>query len=137
MSYSYSNNPAGSNVDLLRMLLHDTSSGTAKFSDEDLQWFVDNSANVWYAAAEAADTLAARITASGASKSVGELRIDYGGSAQHYENLAARWRSRGSRGAVPFAGGIFSADKDTENADTARSTPAFRVGQFDYAGSTY
>ena len=137
MSYSYSNNPDGSNTDLLRMLLHDTSSGTAKFSDEDLQWFVDNSASVWYAAAEAADTLAARITASGASKSVGDLRIDYGGSATEYHSMAQRFRARGSRAAVPFAGGIFQADKDTENADTDRVTPSFSVGQHDYTGSTY
>lgn len=135
--FSYTNNPDGSNVDLLRMLLHDTSSGSAKFSDEDLQWFVDNSASVWYAAAEAADTLAARLTAAGASKQVGDLRIDYGGSAQEYRGMAQRFRARGSRAAVPFAGGIFSADKETEEADTSRSVPSFKIGQFDYTGSTY
>jgi len=135
--FSYSNNPDGSTIDLLRMLLHDTSSGTAKFSDEDLQWFSDNSASVWYAAAEAADTLAGRITADGASKQVGDLRIDYGGSAVHWQNLAARWRARGSRGAVPYAGGIFQSGKDTEKADTARSVPSFSIGQHDYTGSTF
>jgi len=137
MSFSYSNNPDGNNVDLLRMLLHDTSSGTAKFSDEDLQWFADNSANIWYAAAEACDTLAGRITANGASKQVGDLRIDYGGSALHFQNLAARWRARGSRGAVPYAGGIFQSDRDTERLDVSRSDPAFTVTMHDYVGSTY
>ena len=118
------------------MLLHDTSSGTARFSNEDLQWFIDNSASVWYAAAEAADTLAAQITASGASKSVGDLRIEYGGTASEFHSLAARFRVRGARAAVPYAGGIFQSSKDAEKSDSERQGGA-ALGMHDNAGSTY
>jgi len=119
----------------MRMLLHDTSSGTMKFSDEELAWFVANSASVWYAAAEAADTYAGTLAAKG-SKSVGDLRIDYAGALAEYRAMSARFRARGARGAVPFAGGIFQSDKDTEEADTERAAPAFAVGMHDYYTST-
>jgi hypothetical protein len=135
MSFRFRNNPDGSNTDLLRILLNDCSSATAKFSDEALQWFVDNSANVWYAAAEAADTYAGTLAAKG-SKSVGDLSITYGGTIGEYRAMSARFRARGARGAVPFAGGIFQSDKDTEKADSGRAAPAFAVGMHDYYTST-
>jgi len=121
----------------MRMLLHDCSSGTAKFSDEELEWFVDNSASVWYAAAEAADALAMQITASGVRKKVGDLEIDYGGTALQYRGLAARFRARGALAAVPYAGGITRSGKDAEKADSDRPAPAVSIGMHDYAGSTY
>ena len=137
MSYTFTNNPAGSNRDLLRTLLKDTSSGSAKFSDEALDWFLANSANVWYAAAEAADGLAAHLVSGGGSKQVGDLRIDYAGGAAGWRSAAQRWRIRGNRDAKPFAGGVTVSDKDTEKADTNRAAPAFSVGMHDYTGSTY
>ena len=140
MSFTYTNAPATSDRDLLRMLLHDTSSGTAKFSDEDLEWFAANSANIWYAAAEAADTMAAQVTAGGMRKKVGDLEIDYGsldgGTAGTYKAMAARFRARGSRGAVPYAGGLTRSDKAAERASD-RVTPSFSVGMHDYTGSSY
>jgi len=140
MSFTYTNHPDASDRDLMRMLLHDTSSGSAKFSDEDLAWFVANSASIWYAAAEAADTYAAQVTAGGVSKQVGDLRIDYGsgggGAAGEYHAMAARFRARGSRSAVPFAGGIFQSDKDAEKDSSDRVAPAFSIGMHDERGSS-
>lgn len=135
MSHTFTNNPAGSNIDLLRVLLDDTTTSASKFSDETLQWFVDNSASVWYAAAEAADTYAGVLAGKG-SKRVGDLAVDYGGSVGEYRAMAQRFRARGSRGAVPFAGGITRTDKDAERADTDRVGPAFSVGMHDYTGSS-
>lgn len=116
-------------------MLKDTSSGSAKFTDEFLDYLYDNSANIWYAAAEAADMLAGQVAGSGSRRKVGDLEIDYGGTASEWRLTAQRWRMRGARGMKPFAGGITRSDKDTEKADSGRAAPAFSVGMHDHAGS--
>ncbi len=133
MSFTWSNNPAGSNRDLMRMLLRDTSSSSMKFSDEELAWYVANSASVWYAAAEACDTYAGKLAESG-SKTVGDLSITR--AVGDYRMTAQRFRARGARAAIPYAGGITVSDKDTETGDSDRVASAFRIGMHDEIGSS-
>jgi len=118
------------------MLLHDMSTDSIKFSDEDLAWFIANSASVWYAAAEAAETYAGVLAAAAGSKAVGDLSVvNAGVNAVYYRSMAARFRARGSRDAVPFAGGISQSGKDAEKADSDRVAPAAAIGIHDYVGT--
>jgi hypothetical protein len=131
MSVTFTNDPAGSNRDLVRIIVNDT---TGKLSDETIAYFLASEPSVWYAAAMCADTIAGQYSQAG-DLTVGDLTIRR--NVAEYRSLARSLRQRGSLGAVPFAGGISQADKDAETSDTDRVAPAFRVGQTDDPGSTY
>lgn len=133
MSVTFTNKPATSNRDLVRILIHDT---TGKLSDETIDYFLSSEPSVWYAAAMCCDAIAGQ-QAGVSGMTVGDLSITYGGTQSNYASLAKQLRMRGSRAAVPFAGGIKITDKDTELADTDRAEHAFSVGMHDDVGSTY
>ena len=129
MSVTFGNNPAGSNRDLVRILIHDT---TGLLSDETIDYFLTSEASVWYAAAMCAETIGGQKSQAG-DLTVGDLSIRR--TISEYRNLAKQLRSRGSRGAVPFAGGLTLTDKDTERTDTDRVPPAFSIGMHDDGSS--
>lgn len=131
MSVTFGNDPAGSNRDAIRILIHDT---TGRLSDETIAYFLASEPSVWYAAAMCCDTLAAQ-QGGKTSLTVGDLSIGY--SAGEYKSLSKSFRIRGSLAAVPFAGGISQSDKDTETSDTDRVGPSFTIGMHDDVGSTY
>jgi hypothetical protein len=113
------------------VLVQDT---TGRLSDETINYFLTSEPSVWYAAAMCCDTLAAEAGGK-TSLTVGDLSVAY--SAGEYKSLARNFRIRGSRAAVPFAGGIKVSDKNTETDDTDRVPHAFAIGMHDDAGSTY
>ena len=133
MTVTFGNNPSGSNRDLVRILVQDT---TGRLTDETIDYFLTSEPSVWYAAAMCADTLAGLMGGS-ASVTVGDLSSVNWLSAPQLRSLAKSFRMRGSLAAVPFAGGIKQSDKDTENADTDRVPHAFGIGKLDDQGSTY
>jgi len=130
MTATFSNNPSGSNRDLVRILISDT---TGKLSDETINYLLASEPSVWYAAAMACDLIAGQ-TEGVSGMTVGDLTINYGGVRSDYVSLAKQLRVRGSRGAVPFAGGITQSAKDTEKANTDRVVPAFSIGMHDDPG---
>jgi hypothetical protein len=125
MSVTFGNNPAGSNLDLVRVLINDT---TGRLSDETINYFLTSEASVWYAAAMCAETIGGQYSQTG-DLTVGDLSIRR--SVVEYRNLAKQLRARGSRGAVPFAGGMTQSAKLTETLDTDRVPPAFTIGMHD------
>lgn len=133
MTATFTNNPSGSNRDLVRILIQDT---TGRLSDETINYFLTSEPSVWYAAAICAETLAGLMGGSG-SLTVGDLSSVSWLSAPQLRSLAKSFRVRGSLAAVPFAGGISQSDKNTETANTDRVSPSFTVGMHDDVGSTY
>lgn len=129
MSATFGNNPAGSNLDLVRILVHDT---TGKLSDETINYLLSSEASVWYAAAMCAETIAGSISQSG-DVTVGDLSIRR--TVNEYRNLAKQLRLRGARGAVPFMGGLTQTAHAAE-ADTDRIPSAFSVGMHDDPGDS-
>lgn len=134
MSATFTNRPATSNRDLVRILVHDTDCANAKLSDETIDYYLTSEPSVWYAAGMAAETIAGQYSAQG-TITVGDLSIQR--SISEYRGLSKQLRMRGARGAVPFAGGIKLSDKDTETADSDRVAPSFTIGIHDDKGSTY
>lgn len=147
-TYTYSGDPDTDTKDAVRSLLGDTKGtdddGTGWFlSDEEILWHVDQAgtANVMLIAADCAETIGSRVSASAASavrgtKKVGDLQIGVAGidvkySADHWNERARTLRSRVSRGAKPQAGGIDRDDKMQRERDTTLTTPSFKRGQFD------
>jgi len=131
MTATFTNKPDTSNLDLVRILVNDT---TGSLSDETINYFLASEPSVWYAAAMCCDTLASQAGGQ-TSLTVGDLSIAY--SAGEYKTMAKSYRIRGARGAVPFAGGISVSAKDTEKDDTDRVAPAFSIGMHDDPGTTY
>lgn len=130
MAVTYGNSPAQSNRDLIRTLVNDT---TGRLSDEFIAWTLTAEPNVWYAAALCAETIGGQLSQAG-DLTVGDLSIRR--TVNEWRNLAKTLRARGSRGAVPFAGGITQTDKDTEQTAADRPAPSFAVGMHDYDSST-
>lgn len=132
MTVTFSNNPANSNRDLVRILIDDT---TGKLSDETIGYFLTSEPSVWYAAAMCADLLAGQMAAKG-SLTVGDLSVVSWLSAPQYRALAKQFRVRGSMAAVPYMGGRTESLKQSEASDSDRVAPAFTVGMHDDPGSS-
>ena len=115
----------------VRMRIGDTSSGTARFQDEELNNLISTYGNKYLAAAVAAETIGAQF-AGRSDKTIGKLSISQGQLTQHYFDLGRRLRFEAGLFATPYAGGISADDKTSEEADSDRVKPAFEIGQFDY-----
>lgn len=94
--YSYSGNPAGRPIDRFRFLLQDTNLERAMFTDSEIEFLLSENENVYEAAAEGAETQAAKYTEL-KDKTVGPLSIRYGTSSDRLTALANSLRRRRSR----------------------------------------
>jgi hypothetical protein len=89
------------------------------FQDEEIAWFILNSKNIYYAAADAAEQLASRY-AGKADKYVGPLRVMYRDFQDRYKNLANALRQQSGRR------GGFKATLTAPQRD-----PLFNIGMHD------
>ena len=134
MTATYTNNPAGSSRDAVRLLVFDnnvTTEANAKLSDEEIQFFIGRNSHISLAAAEAAEAIGAKFASGGTSKKVGDLQID--GVGMSYKELADTLRSQAGRraGSGAYAGGTSIADKDAQEADTDRIQTDITIGMDD------
>jgi len=136
MTHTFTNNPAESDRDKVRILLHDTSSGPNALSDETVDWLISAHPNIWFAAAAGADAKAAKFYGQATSKKVGDLSISYQGDYLRWRQLANRLRGQAVRRVAPHAGGISEADKAAAFADSDMTPPKFRTDQFTNPSST-
>lgn len=136
MTWSYSHDPATSDKDAVRFLVGDTDSSEQLISDEEIQFALKEEPNVRRAAAFVARAIAAKF-AREADRSVGDLRIAYSQRSRGFYDLADRLEADASRRtnvlrAMPYAGGISVADKESVEDDTDRVRPSFAKGMHDY-----
>lgn len=131
MTWSYTGNPANSDLDALRFRLGDTDPADQQFSDEELDYLLAEKSTVPLAALEAARQLHFRYSKL-VDKTVGDLKISYGQRAGRYKELISQlkrdsvWLS-----AMPYAGGIRESDKDSVEEDVDRVKPNFKLGMHD------
>ncbi len=131
MTWTYGGDPAANTRDEVRFLVGDTDSTDTQVTDAEISWALADASNTTLAAAQIAEAIAAKY-ARFVSKSVGDLSIQYAQRQQHYAELAARLKAKGSRrGVVPYAGGISQADKETQEDDSDRVQPSFTKGMHD------
>ena len=134
MSATYdSTAPGSSGISYVRLRLADTSTASAKLSDEEIQAFLDMEPNWVMAASLGARSIAGQFSGK-ADKSVGKLRIAAGSVAERYDALAEALLREAARRAGVYAGGISIDDMETTEADTDRVVPPFEMGQFDNVG---
>jgi hypothetical protein len=134
MSATYGNDPAGNNVDAVRFLTKDTSTSSAVNSDEEIQWLLDAHPSVYYAAAAAAESIAASYAdqVKVNSKSVGDLSIASGDAigsrVREYRNLADKLRLQAAMRTTPFTGGISRSVKSANRQNDDWDKPSFSRG---------
>jgi hypothetical protein len=129
----------------VRFLVGDTAAppnvtpATAVLDDNEIDWLLATEANVYMAAAAAADAIVGVMNgaASGTTgvvtrKRVGQTDISYanGKTATEYSALAAQLRRRSGH-QVAFAGGISASDKRTRATDSDLPAGRLRLNQFD------
>jgi hypothetical protein len=120
MAFTYDDD-LGDNVSIVRFLLQDTTA-PGLFSDGELTWLISAEANVYLAAAIAAETQAAKQRGL-QKKRVGELELVY--SSERWEAVAKRLRLRGSTHQIISAGGIDVDERDAFWDDDSLIKPEF------------
>lgn len=134
MAFTYSGDPATSEKDQVRFLISDTNSTDVQLQDEEILWLLEVEPNVYYAAARAAETIAATFTqevtvsADGMSFSGKDLTSNYLDLA---DRLRAMAKFRGRMG-HPYVGGISHAERDKDDADSDLIKTHFRSGGMDH-----
>ena len=135
MTWTYTNNPAAVPIDNIRLLIGDTISTDPLFSNEELQWFIDdNPGSIYFAAASAADSLAGKYSRM-VDKSIGRTSISYGQKAKQFATLAAKLRSKSytkTNFGTPYCS---TAETTLPSTDDLAVPAAFIRNQYDYEGT--
>ena len=133
MTFTYVG-PATSDRDKVRFLIQDTDSTSAHLSDEEINWLITEWADVYDAAANAADILAGSYAhKADYSKSVGDLSLNetFSTQSQRFSALANSIRLNRMRRYVPSWIANTEALKSTaDRSVTTYNTDAY-TGQMD------
>jgi hypothetical protein len=117
----------------VRLLLGDTDPDAPlqqRLENEEITDLLTISGGYRAAAAAAADALAAKFARLASSKRMGQASLEWRRFEQ-LSSLAKTLRSSVSLAAVPFAGGISIAQRNTLDQDTDRVVPSFQKGMMD------
>jgi hypothetical protein len=132
MSFTYSGNPSSSDHDAVRFLVGDTDAAEPKVSDEEIAFLLGEWADVYQAAAAAADHMSATASswmsysADGNSLNLSELQSKYSLLAD-----ALRGQGRRRNRVAPYAGGIDVGDHETNASDESVYPLNFSLGMHD------
>lgn len=132
MTWTYTNNPANSNRDLVRDLINDTNTSDQKVSDEFIAYALSAKPNVYLSAALCAERIAGTKVDNVTRKKVGDLELSYEQQSASYRMLAKSLRVQAMTAAKPYSGGIGVSDKATQKSDSDWARPAFERGMHDY-----
>lgn len=136
-TWTFSGDPAASDLDATRFLVSDTDIADQRFSDEEINWTLAQTGSVAGAARMLRLQLAQGVSRAAQSKWVGDLKIDY--DTDRVANLLRiadeldEGSSHNARMVGGFAGGISVARKEVAATDTDRTRPGFYRGMLDDA----
>ena len=135
MTATYSNDPAGRQIDEMRFLIDDKDTDNALLSDEEISYLIGSYRHIYLAAAAACSQIAGTYANTPESNQVGDLQISYGagGVPMSYEARARELRGmlRQVGRVKPYAGGLSKSEKKTDRADTDLVQPAVTIGMTD------
>lgn len=134
MTWSYTNTLA-TNRDRVRHLIRDTDQSRQLLQNEEIDWHLTNSTNVWIVAAECCEVLAAKY-ARMIDRSAAGVSDSGSHNAEIWRALADQYRRRAASTLSVFAGGrSVSGKADLQNDDDA-TQPAFSIGLDDAPSGT-
>jgi len=124
MAFTWSGDPANSNLEAIRFLIDDTASSNAKFQDAEINYAYSEEGSVYGAVAMLCEQLSSKY-ASEPSRSLGPLRVDNSELASKYSNMAKLFRKKAMAYATPYCGGISESDKESYEDDSDVIQPIF------------
>jgi hypothetical protein len=130
MTWSYSGDPSGSNLDSVRFKIGDTDTNDQLLSDEEISYLITNEGNVLSAAIQACYSIAAKFSRQ-ADKGVGALRINASQKAKAYRTLAKELETQKNVVCLPFSGGAVTDNLEDLQDDTSAVQPKFYRDQFE------
>jgi hypothetical protein len=131
-TWTYSGDPADSDLDHVRFLIGDTNENEQKLQDAEVQFAIDSAANVYVASANCARAIAGRF-ASRVDERFESIESRFSQAAKGYYDLALRLDQQAKRKSgmgPPLAGGISVNDMAAADNDQDRVRPKVRRDQF-------
>ena len=127
MTWSYSGDPANSDLDSVRFLVRDTDTNDQLVTDEEIGWALAERPNVYSAASLVASTIARDFARKAINKQVGDFRIDLRGRAEEYRALATELADQADEdiAPIPYLGGTSHDEKEDHLSDSDRIDPFF------------
>jgi hypothetical protein len=137
-TYTYSFDPSTSAKDAVRFLVQDTNvvtPGAARLCDEEIDYVLSLKANVFLAAAQCAEDIAAYWAATQNTR-IGPLSIEHSQATTFYLALAARLKQTASRwaSAVPVFYPTNENRYQLSNNGNGGPQIQFRIGMDDFPG---
>lgn len=127
MTVFYGGDPRGNDRDAVRFLIGDTDSTDALLTNDEIAFLLEQSPDIYIAAANGCDQIAAQFMRAISRRSIDE-NPETVNKFRSFQELAKQYRQQAARRtAMPFAGGISKATKKAERQNTDRVEPAFRV----------
>jgi hypothetical protein len=131
MTWTYSGDPASSDLDQTRFLIGDTDTTDQLVNNEEVNWALSQF-SVFVAAAELCDAIAAKFSRK-VDKAVGDLKISFSKMSEQYAKKGKQLRNRGSFvGVSAYVGGISVSEKESVESNTDRVSPSFTRGMNDH-----
>ncbi|MDD5034850.1 MAG: hypothetical protein PHE55_08845 [Methylococcaceae bacterium] len=129
MTWSYSGNPASSDMDKVRWLIGDTATADQLVTNEEITAALVDNPQPQLAAAACLRALAALFSRR-ASRTVGSVSIQLSDVAKAFSDRAKELDPSGATSGaalpLPRFGGISRTDKQTLDDDTTTTQPAFK-----------
>lgn len=127
-SYDVGSLTAGSK-DHVRKLVGDTDTNLQLISDEEITFNLTQFSNVYRAAAQTAEDIAATFAQQCDTTNTGDLSVKASQRFQHYTKLAQTLRTRAARGVATMkVYGSQTANVDTLDTDDSLVQPKFKLG---------
>lgn len=126
MTYTYTNSPGTDEVDRARLILGDTLSTDPLLTDEEIQFFIDESDNFYYAMYMAALSISSKFSRL-VDKTIGETSIKYSQRSKQYEELAAKLKAKALSSTITPSPYCYTATDDAPDR-------AFSRNMMDYPG---
>jgi len=130
MAFTWTGDPAASDLEAVRWEINDIDSSNAKFQDAEIQYAIDQEYSKLNAAARLCEQLQARYS-DAASRTMGPLKVDLSDLAKMYTEKALALRKRAAAFATPYAGGMSESKEDTFEDDSNLKQPIFSKGMMD------
>lgn len=126
MTWTYSGNPASSDVDNVRFRIGDTNTSDQQLSDEEIEWLLTTYESTIGASLGACDALIAKYARAVDSRSA-DVSVSASQRMKHYQDLKTTLQTQSASisGVAPYVGGISIAAKEAVVDDTDRVKPFF------------
>lgn len=137
MTTTYSGDPSTSSMDAVRFLCQDTDMtvGVVRLQNEEINWVLTKNSNVFLAAAQCADEIAA-YWARIQNTRIGPLNIQRSQAVNFYQQVAEKLRKTASRwsNAAPVFFPVNNINYQNTNCGNGGPQHIFNIGMDDYPG---